>query len=183
MRAALLLACLLPGVSCVPQHPPKAFETPEDVKEFQDLMQSNVQVLTNYLQKTQQGQNVSEFTLGWLVYNILSTVAGHDQGLYDFFNLRNSDLQIYLRTTFRQAPERQIEALDALRAQQDTPFRATARFALESLRHIPDSHDPPEVQRKDRQDLAEALIQTIDSIALATEQSARPEPEQPSFLR
>ena len=38
-----------------------------------------------------------------------------------------------------------------------TPVRRAAGWALESLRHIPDAADPPEVQGQDRTELALAL--------------------------
>jgi len=48
--------------------------------------------------------------------------------------------------------------------------RESAKDALEALRHIPESKDPPATQAKDRADLAEALTALRAELAKAAQE-------------
>ena len=56
-------------------------------------------------------------------------------------------------------PAAEVQAVAALAegGGPAAPVRRAAGWALESLRHIPDAADPPEVQGQDRTELALAL--------------------------
>lgn len=130
---------------------------PELLGEFRDEMATDARKAGDYLRETRQGVNLSEMTLGWFVYDILSELSSQDDALYHRFYRDGRDLQNYLRTTFRDHHDEEVEAIaDMARAGRETP-RMAARSALEVLCHIPDPDEPKEVQTNDRAELAGAL--------------------------
>ncbi len=159
LAIAMTAICLATATSCASPKRPTPFETAEDAEDFRQSLLTDVRAIDKFANQTTEGQNISEFSLGWLVYTILVTVSSEDQQLYDFFNVDGRDLQVYLKTTFQNHPEEQIAALDAMIARTPSTLRSTARYALESLRHIPNSDEPPQVQQHDRDELAKDLTQ------------------------
>jgi hypothetical protein len=140
--------------------PPRPQSTPlsaEDRAEFGRQMTVDAAKAKDYLQQTQKGRNLSEFTLGWFVYGVLTEVSAQDTRLYDHFAANGGDVQQYLKKTFNNQPEREISAVGAMTKQGDPLPPLIARNALEALRHIPNSREAEEIQTRDRNDLARAL--------------------------
>lgn len=120
---------------------------------------------------TQHGQNISTFTAGWFVEGVLTQLSSQDPALATHFG---GDVISYLKGPFSQAPEQEIAYLDKIIGQGNEPragARQAARWALEALRAIPDSDDPPDLQQKDRQNFTTAL----QSLATALKNFAGPE--------
>ena len=157
-RAAVTVAALGLMASCgvAPPHP-DAQITRQELVEFRQTMVDYAGKADEYLNKIRQGKNVSDFTLGWFVYNILTEVSSIDDDLYIYLNRDDHDILHYLKTTFRDNPAGEIATLDAMAKQKNPTLRLIARFGLKSLRHIPDDDEPPDVQARDRRDLAAAL--------------------------
>ena len=156
LAATLAAACLLFAAAC---GSPTEATAPsrEEMEDFQQSLVQDSKTINKYLLQTRQGQNVSEFSLGWIVYSTLIEVSAQDQELYKFFNRDGRDLQLYLRTTFHDHPAAEVAALDDLAQRSNTTFRLIARQGLEALRHIPDGADPANVQAADRAALAKTL--------------------------
>ncbi len=145
------------ATACSTPKPPTPFQTREDAEDFRQSLLTDARTIDKFTGETRAGENVSEFSLGWLVYTILVSASSTDERLYHFFNADGRDTQLYLRTTFHDHPVQQIAALDALIAEHPSPLRYAARYALESLRHIPESDEPPNAQQRDRGELADNL--------------------------
>lgn len=96
-------------------------------------------------------------TLGWFIYDVLTELSSQDVGLYDYFNKDHDGIQGYLKVTFRDHPIEEISAIDSMAKRGHPTLRLSARYALEALRHIPDSSEPSEIQERDRRELAGAL--------------------------
>jgi len=172
--SALITVSLAVASGCAPPRYVPVFESAEEAEDFRQTLLANSRAVEQMLQKTEAGENVSNFSLGWLVYNILTLVSGRDEELYRRFDGGGRDVQIYLKTQFRTQPEQEIAALDALLAEEETALRLTARSALDALRHIPDPKDPPEAQKRDRAELAEALRLLQDSLQRAASEVEAP---------
>ncbi len=169
--AGLLLATGCQSTSVATTGPDR-----EEMEDFRQSLIQDSQTINKYLQHTRQGQNVSEFALGWIVYSTLIEISEQDKDLYNFFNKDGHDLQIYLRTTFHDQPEAQVAALDALAQRGDTTLRLIARHGLDSLRHIPDSADPPDVQARERSQLADRLAVLKDLLDKGAREVVLPPP-------
>jgi hypothetical protein len=157
LRSAASVLCLAVGGGCSSPIDAETLIDQEALTEFRGNLIASSQKANDYLQKTLQGKNVSELTLGWFIYGILSDVEAQDQELYDFFNRDNLDLRRYLETTFHNQPTVEIAAIDVMNNREPSTLRLIARDALEALRHIPDSSEAAAIQERDRHDLAEAL--------------------------
>ena len=141
-----------------------ALDDPEEAEDFQRSLDQYASSLDHMLKETQQGENVSSFSLGMLSYNILTTVSSSDKYLHDYFNAGGQDVQAYLKTRFQDQPDEEIAALDRMGDQDSSPLRVSARYTLEALTHIPNSSDPPAVQQRSREELAVALKRTETSL-------------------
>lgn len=161
-----IAAILLMVVACTSPHPAAAPISEEEAQDFKQTMATDSQTAGEYLRKTQNGKNITEFSLGWFVYNVLTELSSMDDGLDKQFN---HDVQSYLKTTFHDNPDSEIAKIDAMAKEGHTPIRLAARSALECLTHIPDSNEPPETQAEDRRQLAAALASLKEHL----EQSAR----------
>jgi hypothetical protein len=137
---------------------PTSDPSSEEMEDFRQVMQQNTAKLDEYLLKTKKGNNISELTLGWFTYDILTELSSQDDGLYDYFNKDNGNIQVYLKTEFKDQPLDEIAKLETLAAQGHPTLRLAARYALETLRHIPDSSEAADIQERDRRDLAAAML-------------------------
>jgi len=166
----LALAALVALDACASPDHIITLDDPEEAQEFQQSLGQYATSVDQMLQDTQKGQNVSEFSMGMLSYNILMTVSSTDKSLHDYFNSGGQDIQDYLKTRFQDHPEQELEALDRMSARGTYPLRSSARYTLEALTHIPDAHDPPAVQQQSRAELAVALERTKSSLTEAAEE-------------
>lgn len=146
---------------------PIAMDDPDEVAEFQQSLGQYASSVDDMLKETRQGENVSSFSLGMLSYNILTTVSSSDPHLHEYFCADGQGVDAYLKTRFQAHPQVELAALDQIRAEGDTALRTSARYTLEALTHIPHSSDPPDVQQRKREELADALKQTETSLTEA----------------
>ncbi len=166
----LALAALVAVDACASPDHIITLEDPEEAQEFQESLDQYATSVEHLLQDTQKGQNVSEFSMGMLSYNILMTVSSSDKSLHDYFNSGGQDIQDYLKTRFQDHPDEEIATLDKMSDRGTYPLRSSARYTLEALTHIPDAHDPPSVQQQSRAELALALERTKSYLSEAAEE-------------
>jgi hypothetical protein len=152
---ALAVAMSLPIPGCMaPSAPARTVEEAQDVRQ---TLLSDAQAVERYRQHTLEGQNVSEFSLGWTVYSILVTLGSEDPELYDYLTKGNRDIPTYLKTSFKNHPEQEIAAIKQMAEQDNPTLRSTAAASLEALRHIPTDKQSPADQARAREALAPAL--------------------------
>ena len=162
----LAVTALLALTAC--QSPePIAMDDPDEVAEFQESLGQYAVSVDDMLKETRQGENVSGFSLGMLSYNILTTVSSSDPHLHEYFCANGQGVEAYLKTRFQAQPQLELAALDQMRAENNTALRTSARYTLEALTHIPRSSDPPDVQKRQREELADALKHTESSLTEA----------------
>ncbi len=167
------LVLLAAACGTAPRPAPEA--SPEELEDFRQVMQDNTNKLEEYLIKTKKGKNISELTLGWFAYDILTELSSQDDVLYDYFNKDNGNIQVYLKTRFKDQPLDEIAKLEGLAAQGHPTRRLAARYALETLRHIPDSSEAAGIQERDRGDLASAML-TLQGLLRKCAEEATPAP-------
>jgi len=169
-----LLVLFVAACSLAPR--PTADQSREEIEDFQHIMRDDANQVGKYIAKTQDGKNISEFTLGWFIYDVLTELSSQDDALYKYFNNGDINLQTYLKTRFHDHPVSEIAALDALAKQGHPTLRLSARYALETLRHIPDSDEPDETQIRDRHELAGALATLQDLLEKSGREAVLPRP-------
>ncbi|GEM_PF-5175014 len=139
-------------------------EDHDEALEFQKSLQDYSGSVSDMLRDAQHGKAISDFSMGMLAYDILSTVSSADSGLYAHFTAGGIDIEDYLKTRFQNNPDREIAALDKISGEGSPSLRAVARNTLDALAHIPDSHDPPATQRQNREQLENALANTKSAL-------------------
>lgn len=161
---AVLLAAVVSGCA-EPTRPPQPYQAAmeaepdlsDEQNDFRDDLLSDIDKIDTFLQKTQRGNNPSEFTLGWFVMILLNELSSQDQALFDHLHANGMNVELYLRGPFQSNPQREIAALEALAHTGNRNIRMAARWSLEALAHIPESKDSAETQALARKDLAAAL--------------------------
>ena len=148
---------LIVATGCVEAPPPQAGETSEELEEFKREILSDLDKVEIFLQKTQRGNNLSEFNLGWFVMILLNELCAHDQDLYDYIHTGEMNVELYLRNSFQSNPKKEIAILDAMAKQAYPAIRLAARHALEALTQVPGNADSPAIQAQTRKDLAATL--------------------------
>jgi hypothetical protein len=166
---AMIFVLFLFVGGCGTASKPLSDATREEINDFRQSMQDSAKQANDYLNKTRAGTNISEFTIGWFVYDVLIELSSRDEVLYKHFNNNNKDLQDYLKSNFRDHPLEEITAIENLARQDQPTLRLSARYALEALRHIPNPAEAEEIQTRDRRELASALA-TLQNLL---EKSAR----------
>ncbi|HXP97128.1 MAG TPA: hypothetical protein VN809_10480 [Telmatospirillum sp.] len=173
---ALTLCLVLFVGACATTSSPTNDASREEMEEFQQSIQDSAQKIGDYIKLTQRGDNISELMLGWFVYDILTEISSQDNDLYKYFNNDDKDLQTYLKINFRDHPVAEIAALDRLAKHGHPTFRLSARYALETLRHIPNAAEPEETQIRDRRELASALATLQDLLEKCAREVVLPPP-------
>ncbi len=174
LSSALASLAIVVGIAaCGPQQPPSATATPEEISneriEFQQDIMADVDKIDTFIQKTQRGANLSEFTLGWFTMILLNELSSQDAGLFAHFHADGMNVEYYLRHPFQKHPRDEIAALDTLAKDGgNPPARLAARHALEALTLIPDAKDPPNIQAQARKD----LVVTLGHLKVALEKAA-----------
>jgi hypothetical protein len=175
-RAALSVCLLLLVAACGTAPRPAAEASREELEDFRQTMQDDAEKIGEYIAKLQSGKNISELTIGWFVYDVLTELASQDDKLYYYFNNKDHDLQLYLKIQFHDHPLAEIAALDTLARQGHPTLRLAARSALESLRHIPNSEESADIQSRDRRALAGALAISQDLLEKSAREVVLPAP-------
>jgi hypothetical protein len=143
--------------------------TPPGGNEYQDDFRQSMldaaRHVGDYMRQTADGKNLSELTLGWFVYDVLTEIASQDDDLNSYFN---EDVQSYLKTKFHNDPAGEVARIDDLAKQGRHASRMAARYALEALRHIPNGGESTEVQARDRRDLLAALTMLREFLERST---------------
>lgn len=145
-----------------------AAEIAAETRDFQNTLRENASTAQKYIQSLEQGRDLSQMTVGWYVYNVVSLLASRDDELSDYIAAHGGDLRHYLETTFRKHSADEIAAIRALPGKETPALHAAAADALEALRHIPDPLDAPATRARDRRDLAQALTQLKGSLEKGT---------------
>lgn len=158
----LVGACLLILAGCAVPPPPAATEDRVILEEFRHEMVIDADKAGDFLERTRQGTNLSEMTLGWYVYDLLSELSSQDDVLYHHFYDDDRDLQDYLKTVFRDQHASEIAVIEESAKTGHPLRRLSARYALEVLCHIPNPGEPAEVQARDRRELAATLVTLQD---------------------
>jgi len=157
MAAVVMLAAL---AACAMPSRTITLEDRDDALEFKQSLEDYSGSVGGMIRDTQHGKAISDFSMGMLAYDILTTVSSVDSDLHGYFTAGGRDIESYLRTRFQAKPEEEIAAIDKMSGQGSPTLRSIARNTLDALAHIPDSHDPPAIQRTDREELEKALLQT-----------------------
>jgi len=164
----LILALLVTG--CAAPKPPPAEPDPVELAEFRAQMIVFAHKAGEYLEVTRRNKNLSELTVGWFVFDVLTVLSSEDDVLYAYFNSHDRDLQTYLETEFRFHSETEMIVMERL-ALRGNPTRClAAKFALEALRHVPHSADPAAIQLVDRRALAAALAGLHELLTAAAQE-------------
>jgi hypothetical protein len=153
----LLFAVALTLSACATPRLPAPDEDREAVEEFRQNMSDYASTTARMLEQTRHGTNLSQMTLGWFAYDLLSVLSSQDDALNQHFNADGSDLQSYMKTAFQDNPATEIARLEALTRNEHASRRQAARYALEILRHVPNSGASADAQAAERRDLAAAL--------------------------
>ncbi|HIJ63132.1 MAG TPA: hypothetical protein HPQ04_10620 [Rhodospirillaceae bacterium] len=154
--AGALAACAATGKPAVAGMPTHQDEPAAWDPEVRDDLLTEAAEASRLAAKARSGINPSEMTVGWFVSGVLNALAGVDEGLETYFG---GNVMGFLRNRMAAQPAVEVQAVSAMAAGGGpaAPVRRAAGWALESLRHIPDAGEPPEVQLRDRNDLASAL--------------------------
>ena len=129
----------------------------EEAREFHTEVLTESKTIAGMIAETQSGKNITEFRIGMFMMNLLSGLAEHDNALGTYFHRDGRLMQDYLTNQFQYHSEDEVAAVAALAKQGKPGTRESARYALESLRHIPRKDDPADQQETDRKALVEAL--------------------------
>jgi hypothetical protein len=167
--AALLFVLVLAvgGALAWWRFPAAESEDAEAAAEFRTQAATEAKTVAAMIAETKAGTNISETRLGMFMMNLLSGLAEEDDGLGTYFHRDGRLMQDYLTDQFQYHSEEEVARVAALAAQGKPAIRQSARYALEALRHIPVSKDPPETQAADRAALAAALTALDDNLIKA----------------
>ena len=132
------------------------------------------------VRQAKDGQPITQTRLGWLVVDLLSDLGDRDPELADFLHHDSHFIETYLITVFQYNARREVAAVDALAAQRPSPVRRAARWALEALRHIPDSDDSAAAQAQDRGEMIAALEALEDQLRQAADAPLLLQPSSPA---
>lgn len=134
-----------------------AEESSGDLASFSKAMQDSAGRVQALLQETDQGGNVSEFSMGLFALRLLNRLAGQDAGLAQHIHADQRSTEEYLSDVFRTHPTDEVLAMQALARTGHPTLRLAAEHVLEALLHIPSHDDSATTQSADRQRLAAEL--------------------------
>lgn len=166
----LAMVALATVAACAPSNHPVRLENREDAEDFHHTLESYISTIDTLIEKTRKGQNISDFSMGMLTYSVLTTLSSADKGLRAYITSGGQDVQGYLKTRFQNQPQREVDALDRMSADDSSPLLSSARYMLEALAHVPDAGDPPDAQQQSRDQMADALEHAKDSLVETAEE-------------
>jgi hypothetical protein len=167
----LVLAVAVGGLVALRFAPRAAADDQAEAKqEFLAELADESKSVKAMIAETKAGKNLSDFRVGMSMMGLLNNLADEDDGLGAYFHKDGRLMEDYLRNTFQYHSEDEVAHLAAMEKEGNPAIRASARYALEALRHIPDEKDPPDSQAKDRDALAEALTQLDLNLAEAAKE-------------
>jgi hypothetical protein len=139
----------------------------EAAQEFRAEVADESKAVKGMIDETKAGKNLSDFRVGMFMMSLLNNLSDRDDTLGAYFHKDGRLMEDYLRNTFQYHSEDEVAHVAAMAKDGNPAIRESARYALESLRHIPDEKDPPESQVKDRAALAESLTALEASLTQA----------------
>ena len=151
---APLSACTVSHSSAVHT---SSVEDDDDRAEFIGTLNRATSSIDGFVTDTSSGRNLSDFTLGLFVSNLLGILGERDPTLSEYLHRGNRFIQDYLTDIFQYHADEEIASLDRQAESDNSPYAAAASRALEVLRHIPDGRTPSEQQAEERSALIEAL--------------------------
>ncbi len=170
-----MAAVLALTAACAGSPPSPTHESADELAEFQQEISVDIDKVDIFLQKTQRGVNLSDFTLGWFTMILLNELCTQDQELFDHLHVDGMNVELYLRNAFQANPQREIAFIDAMARKTNSPIRLAARHALEMLTRIPNAADSSEIQAQARKDLA-ATLAKLETVLTQVADSAAPRP-------
>jgi len=129
----------------------------QDHKEFVAELAGDAKSIDGMIADSKAGKNVTEFRIGMFMMSLLGTLSDEDDTLGGYFHKNGRLMEDYLRNVFQYHSEDEVAAVAAMAKQGNPGIRQSAQYALESLRHIPESKDPPANQDEDRKALVDTL--------------------------
>ncbi|CAA7627653.1 conserved exported hypothetical protein [Candidatus Terasakiella magnetica] len=156
---------------------PADIQSDEDLAEFQQAIEAETAQVDGFVRKTQQGSNLTEFTLGWFVVNLLNQLCSQDQELFSYIHGDDHrSVENYLRNAFQAKPDEEIQGLGELAEHGHSATRLAARDALDALTHIPDTQSSAEAQATARRELRDILLRLklrLNTVTLQAGSSTR----------
>jgi len=168
--ALLMLVLAVGGVAAYKLVPAAESDEAEAAQEFRTELATESKAVSAMIDETKAGKNISEMRLGMFMMNLLSGLAEEDDGLGTYFHKNGHLMQDYLTDVFQYHSVDEVAHVADLAKQGHPAVRLSAQYALESLRHIPVSKDPPETQATDRKDLVDALTKLNESLGKAAKE-------------
>lgn len=152
-------AALTLWVAACAAEAPADIQSDEDLAEFRHAIEAETAQVDGFVRKTQQGGNLTEFTLGWFVVNLLNQLCSQDQELFAYVHGDDHrSIENYLRTTFQAKPDEEMQGLGEMAERGHPATRLAARDALDALTHIPDTQSSAETQATARRELKDILL-------------------------
>ena len=168
-RPALL--CLMIGMASATAIAATAPPDAEEREEARQQLVADAQRVDDLLAQTRRGKNLSDMTLGLFAVHLLNEMSGDDAEMFNYLHRDHRTTQSYLEEIFQFHSAEEVAAVAAMAG--DDPRRLTVRYALESLRHIPDGKESPDSQERDRMDMAKVLAQLEAAIKSVIADSAK----------
>lgn len=165
----LAMIALATVAACTPSSHPITLQNREDAEDFHQQLETYINTIDGLVAKARGGQDISDFSMGMLTYSVLTTLSSANRPLRTYITSGGQDVQGYLKTRFQDQPQREVEALDKMSAEDSSPSLSSARYMLEALSHVPAANDPPDAQQRSRDQMADALERARDAMAEAAE--------------
>lgn len=165
-RSVLWLTLLLSLSACATQRPPPPPSSDptildttlsDDEADFRDSIANSIGAIDRFCEQTQTGKNLSDYTLGLFVSNLLATLSGQDIKIANHIFEGGRLTDSYLSEVFQYHPTMEIAYFDALESSANPAFHHAVARALDVLQYIPDPHSPEKKQASDRKMLLKSL--------------------------
>ena len=128
-----------------------------DLAAFSREMRDSATRVRSLREETDQGRNVSEFSMGLFALRLLNRLAGQDSELAEHIHADQRSTEEYLGDVFRAHPAEEVSAMRRLAQGSHRTLRLAAEHVLEALQHIPEDDESAAQQAGARQRLAAEL--------------------------
>lgn len=164
-RSFLWMTLLLSLGACATKPPPPPPSNPsvidttlsDDEADFRDSLTNSLGSIDRFIEQTQSGRNLSDYTLGLFVSSLLATLSGQDTKIANHIFEGGRLTDAYLSDVFQYHPNKEIAYFDALKSTAEPALHRAVARALEVLKYIPDSHSAEKKQVADRAMLLKSL--------------------------